>query len=140
MLLHERASDRPRHGHGAVRRKGYAIKACHDCISIGNTAMHSRRTGAAEQHRTVAKPGTRLQEHLANISRGGRLERAACVEGHHDDENERVNGVPCDDLECVGLAENAPVVQPDDDMGHDLHRVEQSAAKVASKSSTLRSR
>ena len=69
MLLRERPSDRPRDGHGAVGRKGYAVKAGHDRIGIGSAAMQPRRPGAAEQHRTTPKAQARLQKHLANIGR-----------------------------------------------------------------------
>jgi hypothetical protein len=59
----------PRDGHGAVGRKGYAVKAGHDRIGIGNAAMQPSRACAAEQHRTTPKAQSCLQEHLADIGR-----------------------------------------------------------------------
>jgi hypothetical protein len=123
VFLHGRTADRLRHGHRTVRRKRDAVEARCDRVRVGHAAVHARRTRAAEQHLAVGQSPTRLEKDAANVLRARNRERARLrIDRHDDDEHQRMDSMPRNDVERPRLADDAPIMEADDDVRHDLHR------------------
>ena len=108
----------------AVGGKRDAVEAGHHRVGVGDAPVHAGRPRAAEQHLAVGQPPPRLQEDPPDVRGRRRHEGAGLrVERHHDHQHQRMDrDARRDDVERRGLAEDAPVVQADDDVRHHLHR------------------
>ena len=124
MLLLRGPADRLRDGHGAVGGKGDAVEAGHHRIGVGHAPVHARRPRAAEQHLRSRKPRARLAGRSRPTSAvpGVTNVPGLRIERHDHHQHERVHPMAAHDVERRGLAEQAAVVQADDDVRHDLHR------------------
>src|SRR6266542_3118846 len=122
VLLHGGTTDRMSDRERAFGREGDAVEARRDRVRVGDPTMHARRACAAEQDFALRYACTCVEEDPADVFRARRLERTrSCVERHDDDEHERTDRMPAHDVERARLADDAAVVQADDDVRHDLH-------------------
>ena len=107
----------------ALGGEGDPVQPGRHGIGVGHAPVHSGRARAAQEDLAAGDAPPRLEEDAPRVRRARRGERAGLrVERHDHDQHQRMHAVARHDVERRALAQDAPIVQPDHDVGHDLHR------------------